>query len=372
MKKIIIAIILVICSIVLLLSYNRSYLKKVDLPIAWEEREKGEKETMILDFINNKLSEVDYGIYTNYLNVDNEGDITRGHDVLSESEGLMMLYSVNAGDKAIFDEHFNIVKENMITRKGLISWRVSKEEVSQVSATIDELRIIKALFFAYDRWGEYKYKYYATKISRGLLKHAIYNDNLIDFIDEYGASKDTTLCYLDLPTLKILSLIDERWIEIYNNSNEILVNGRISDKVPLFKKVYSQEDGTYDSDNDADLLLSLIVILNRIQCGEDESEAIKWIEEKFRYYGYLVSTYNEETGEETSKIESPSIYALTAIIGEAVGNEFLVEKSIVKLEYYQIKNMDSEFYGGYGNEATKDVYSFDNLNALLAYQKNRK
>lgn len=372
MKKIIIAIVLVICIITGVVSYNISYFRKIDLPIAWDTREKGEKETMVLDFINNKLSEDGYGIYTNYLNVDNEGDITRGHDVLSESEGLMMLYSVNAGDKELFDAHLKIVKDNMITKKGLISWRVSKEEVSQVSATIDELRIIKALFFAYDRWGEYKYKYYATKISRGLLKHAVYNDNLIDFIDEYGTSKDTTLCYLDLPTLQILSLIDERWTEIYNNSNKILANGRISDTVPLFKKVYSQEDGTYDSGNDADLLLSLIVILNRIQSGEDESEAIKWIEDKFRYYGYLVSTYNEETGEEASKVESPSIYALTAIIGETVGNEFLVEKSIAKLEYYQIKNNDSEFYGGYGNETTKDVYSFDNLNALLAYQRNRK
>lgn len=368
-KNIIISIVLVVCIVSGLVFYNMSYFRKVDLDITWETREKGEKENMVLNFINNKLSEAGYGIYTNYINVDNDGDITRGHDVLSESEGLMMIYSVNSGDKELFDEHFNIVKSDMITKKGLISWRVSKTEVSQVSATIDELRVIKALFFAYDRWGDYKYKYYATKISRGLLEHAMYNGNLIDFIDEYGASKDTTLCYLDLSTLRILSLIDDKWTEVYDNANTLLLNGRISDTVPLFKKVYSNESNTYDTGNDVDLLLSLIVILNRVESGEYESEAIKWIEDKFRYYGYLVSTYDEMSGEETSKIESPSIYSLTATIGKLVGNDFLVERSISKLEHYQIKNVYSEFYGGYGNEATKDVYSFDNLNALIAYQK---
>lgn len=369
MKKILIIfgfIIIIICGV---LYYNRSYLKSVSLSIKWEEKDMNPNEEMTYNFIKNSLSKDGYGIYTNYLNNDSEGEITKGHSVLSESEGLMMLYAVNSGNKELFDEHFNIVKEKMILKNGLISWRVDDKEVSQVSATIDELRIIKSLFYAYDRWSDYKYKFYGTKISKNLLDEAFYEENLIDFVDEYGKSKIITLCYLDLPTMKILSEIDDNWEQVYKNSNLLLKDGRISSKVPLYKKSYSYETNSYDNDTNADLLLSLITILNRIEAGEDESEAIKWIQSKFDYYGYLVSTYNEKTGEETSKIESPSIYALTALIGKEVGNSQLFNKAIEKLNYYQIKDKSSPLYGGFGNKDTKDVYSFDNLNALLAFQR---
>lgn len=66
---------------------------------------------MLFDFIEKDLSKSGYGIYTNYIDKSSEGDITKGHSVLSESEGLMMLYSVNANNKELFDEHFDIVKE---------------------------------------------------------------------------------------------------------------------------------------------------------------------------------------------------------------------------------------------------------------------
>ena len=38
------------------------------------------------------------------------------------------------------------------------------------------------------------------------------------------------------------------------------------------------------------------------------------------------------------------------------------------MESFQVMDKNSVIYGGFGNTETLDVYSFDNLNALLAYR----
>ena len=169
--------------------------------------------------------------------------------------------------------------------------------------------------------------------------------------------------------MKLLSQVDKKWEKIYEKSNSIIENGKISEKLPLYRKVFYEETQKYDEEENVDLLLSTIVILNRIEAGENEEASIKWIKEKFKKDGFLVATYNGKNGEATSQIESPSIYSNVALIANYIGDEELFNKAIDKLKYYQIKNKDSVLYGGFGDEKTNSVYSFDNLNALLAFQK---
>ena len=65
-----------------------------------------------------------------------------------------MLYAVQGGDKALFDEHFDII-QNMILDDGVIAWRVGKngQPLTKASAFIDDIRVIRSLIFACDRWG---------------------------------------------------------------------------------------------------------------------------------------------------------------------------------------------------------------------------
>lgn len=368
LKKWLIAIGGILIIAIFILFFNREYLKPVHMDVNWNDNFNPPEEKMLFDFIEKDLSKSGYGIYTNYIDKSSEGDITKGYSVLSESEGLMMLYSVNSNNKELFDEHFDIVKE-MRLKNGLISWRKEGDKNSPSSATIDELRIIKALLLANNRWNSFYYKFYAINIANSLLKHAEENKTLVDYIDDYGKGNTTTLCYLDLPTMKLLSQLDKKWEGIYEKSNSIIENGRISEEVPLYRKVFYEETQKYDEEENVDFLLSTIVILNRIEAGENEESSIKWIKEKFKKDGFLVATYNGKNGDATSQIESPSIYSNVALIANYIGDKELFNKAIDKLKYYQIKNKDSVLYGGFGDEKTNSVYSFDNLNALLAFQK---
>lgn len=368
MKKWIVAIGIILVIFICVLFFNREYLKPVHMTINWNENFNPPEEKVLFDFIENDLSKSGYGIYTNYLDKSSEGDITKGHSVLSESEGIMMLYAVNANNKELFDSHFDIVKD-MRLKNGLISWRKEGSENSPSSATIDELRIIKALLLANNRWGDFYYKFYAVNIANSLVKHAEENGTLVDYIDNYGKGNTTTLCYLDLPTMKLLSQVDKKWEDIYEKSNQIIEKGKISENIPLYKKVFYEETKKYDEEENVDLLLSTIVILNRIEAGENEESSINWINDQFKKDGFLVATYNEQSGEATSQIESPSIYSNVALIANYIGDKELFNRAINKLKYYQIKDKNSILYGGFGDEKTKSVYSFDNLNALLAFQK---
>lgn len=371
MKKRGIAICVIVIIAIGVLVLNREYLKPVHMTVDWNDNFNPPQEKMLFDFIENDLSKSGYGIYTNYLDKSSEGDITKGHSVLSESEGLMMLYAVNANNQELFDEHFDIVKD-MRLKNGLISWRKDGSENSPSSATIDELRIIKALLLANNRWGNFYYKFYAINIGNSLLKHAEENGTLVDYIDNYGKGNTTTLCYLDLPTMKLLSQVDKKWESIYEKSNSIIENGRISENLPLYRKVFYEETQKYDEDENIDLLLSTIVILNRIEAGENEDASINWIKEKFKKDGFLVATYDSKSGKATSQVESPSIYSNVALIANYIGDKELFNKAIDKLKYYQIKNKDSVLYGAFGDPKTESVYSFDNLNALLAFQKYKE
>ena len=51
-------------------------------------------ENILIDFIENKLSNSEGDIYTNFKDYSNDGDITKGHSILSESEGMMLMYYI--------------------------------------------------------------------------------------------------------------------------------------------------------------------------------------------------------------------------------------------------------------------------------------
>ena len=325
------------------------------------------EEEILLDFIKTNLTNKEGGIYTNYKDSENSGDITKGHSILSESQGIILMYYFYRNDAIGFENTYKFIKENMLLENNLISWRIDEKEQSKTSATIDDLRIVKALLYGSEVFSEIKYKNLAFKISESIYDNLITQDNLIDFKDEYGKSNNTTLCYLDLETIDMLTKVSSKWKPIYENSIELINKSYISDKLPLHKTTYNIETNSFDK-KDIDLLLSLIVINNKALVGEDVTKSVAWLEKTLYKKGRLVSTYNEE-GEEISNIQSTSIYAMVAELGSTIHNEKLYNEAIKQMKKYQIKNKKSSIYGAFGDENTEEVYSYDNLNALIALRR---
>mgnify|MGYP007073659368 CR=1 FL=1 len=80
-----VSLVLLICIAVYL---ALPYVKPINSGVIWTDNEVSEEEQNLLNFVTTNLMNDDYGILTNYKNEKSEGEITKGHSVLSESEGL--------------------------------------------------------------------------------------------------------------------------------------------------------------------------------------------------------------------------------------------------------------------------------------------
>ncbi|MBU6136229.1 glycosyl hydrolase family 8 [Clostridium tertium] len=365
---IIVLLLFVISCIYLSYIYLFKYIKNIEINSVVSMEEVTKEEEILNKFINEKLMDEYGGIYTNYNNISTEGDLTKGHDILSESQGMMLNYCLYKNDQEKFNDSFKYIKENMFLKNGLISWRIENNKSSDVSATIDDLRIARALIIGAEEFDNLRYRYYGIKISNGIYKNLIQENRLIDFHDGYGKSNVTTLCYLDLYALKLFSLFDDKWNDVYTKSLKIINNGYISDELPLYRKYYDGNIEIFDNEENIDTLLSILVILNKAEVNEDISKSVDWIKERLKYIGYISTSYNINTLDE-SKIESTSIYANIAQIAKVINDEELYNMAINKMKNFQVINEKSNIYGSFGNEQTEDVYSYDNLNALLAFRR---
>ena len=326
-----------------------------------------EREEILFDFIDKKLTNNDDGIKTYYTNVNSEQDINKENSVSSQSEGMMLLYYLERNDKKSFDRTLKYIEKNMFLSSNLVSSKVTEGEKDKISKSVDNLRIVNALLLASQRWGGLKYRQVAINIEKAIDKNLLYDGALVDSSD--GQSKDymITLSYLDLQTMKRLSYIDFNWKKIYTQSLRLLDNGYISAEVPLYKNKYNMKTEEYDTE-DIDMVSSLRCILNKSEVSKDVSESINWITEKFKKDGAIYSKYNFNTGNKVSDEESVSIYALLVQISKKTGNDDLYNMSLKKLKKLQVMDKNSNMYGGYEDLKTLDAYSIDNLNALLAYR----
>ncbi|MCB2288598.1 hypothetical protein LGK97_02320 [Clostridium sp. CS001] len=330
-----------------------------------------ENERICLEFITNRMSAQYGGIYTNYLDASASGDLAGGHQVLSESEGIIMLYYIKINDKEAFDKHFKIITDKFLMDNGLIRWRVSQKvgESTNVSASIDDLRIIRSLIYASSKWNDTKYTNILKKVGDALLKNNIYNDMITNFYDLEANAIDTNinLSYVDLYTMDMLSKTENaKWQRIRTKGLGIISSGYISDRLPVYKKCYDLKDNKYHKDSKINMIDSLLVVLHLSEVQAQKKQSIAWIKRQINN-GALYSEYDTLTGEKATSTESTAVYAIVASIAKNIQDDELYDMAIKKMLKLQNENKDSQIYGSFGDENTLEVFSFDNLQALLGF-----
>lgn len=326
-------------------------------------------ENNCLSFVNNKLSGGQGGVFTNYLDTVEVIDQATGHQVLSESMGLIMLYHSRNNQKEGFDKHFDFLVRNMIMENNLVVWRYKdRGNLSTVSSTIDDLRIARALLYAYTRWEEDRYLELAKKIGNGIINSATYNNSLVDYYDsnEDATSMGISIPYLDIYTMELLSEIDTRWVAVLDSSERIIDNSFMGADFPFYKTKLDYDTRKYEEVTQFNMTEGLVTILHLAEVGKVKDETIDWIMEKLSK-GESIYTYYNLDGSKGSDDKSTAIYALICRIGKQIDNAELYEMSFKKLDDFYVNDKSSEIYGAFGDKDDLEVYSFDNLQGLLAF-----
>ncbi|RKD23626.1 Glycosyl hydrolases family 8 [Caminicella sporogenes DSM 14501] len=367
-----IIVIIIICFIMLTVWYKYNINKKDFSDEIGFTEDYLEEEKICLRFIKKKMSSKSGGIYTNYLENKRIEKVASGHEILSESEGLIMLYYVRTRNKDEFDKHFDIVKNKMLDKTGLVKWRIKEDNynLAYSNATIDDLRIIRSLIYAYDIWKDKRYYKTLKKISEALLKYNVYKGCLNNYFDikyKYKA-KEVDISYIDLYTMKLLSDINKEWDKIYDKSIRVINRGYLSDKFPLYKKTYDIEKNKYLNGEVVNSIDALLVVLHLSEVGLVKKETLEWIKDQMIYGGGIYAEYDIKTGKAINDVECTAIYAIAARIAKIAGDESLYKLLVEKMLSLQVLDKSSPLYGGFGETSTLKVYSFDNLQALLAFK----
>lgn len=317
----------------------------------------GEAEEACFRFLTGSMMERG-GIYTRYLESKKSGKLASGHEVLAESEGLMLRYAVQRHDRKLYEEIRQYITQ-VLAGEDYLSYRVKQNgERMEVNAVVDDLRIIRGLYEGGDQELALKY---AAQLQKTNIKQGL----LVDYYtaSDQGTSDDMTLCYGDLAAMDYVAGHMEEWKELRLKTEKVMREGYLGDDFPFFQTRYHVRKKKYTSEN-IFMIEALLTAYHLAEVGKCPQRTVDWIEEHLNN-GKIYGTYTI-SGEPVEETESTAVYALCVLIGQQTGSKKVTELARLCMERLQITEKDSEIYGAFGDGESLDVYSFDNLMALLA------
>lgn len=335
-------------------------------PAASARPEEVQEQQQLLHFIDTQLLGP-YGVYTNLRATDESAEMATGHEVLSESASLMMEAAVRMDDEERFSRQWALARRTF-DMEGGFSYRFSPKQEKRypVNAAVDDLRMIGALYEAGQQFGRPEYTEEAEQYGIRFYKNNVKNGYVYDIYDNFYKVVNgfVTLCYIDLGVLQNLSIYSESRESLLHNMTGILEEGYLSDAFPFYETRFDYSTEQYSSEG-INTIESLLTILHLAELGLQKPASIRYITEQVEA-GTLYGKYSRD-GQPMNDVRSTAIYALTAMIGAELGDSSLYQSSIARMNEFRVTDAASPLYGGFGDPAAKQAYSFDNLMALLAY-----
>jgi hypothetical protein len=299
---------------------------------------------------------IDNGFMRTNLIETEQGELASGEDFLSESAGLLMFYYLRGDERQKFDAQVDILTTYFWNKNRLIKWRIRRGlKQKTVNSTIDDLRIVKALMMAAERWDRKDYKSIAKKLSVQLLKHCV-TENTLKAYDSPNSPK-APLVYYDFQAMQLMGEYDKKWRKLATINMENILSRRIK-RLPLY------EANRFAKDNAFPTVENLMIMMHLSEVGIKDPQSIRWLKEQLKRKG-LFGSYSIE-GAPLNSVESPAIYAIAAIIARLNRDEELYYLAAERLK--KMQNMEhNEYYGGFIDLKRLSAFSFDQLFSLLAY-----
>ena len=295
----------------------------------------------------------------------NGGEVVRGSDILSETQGLMMIYAAREGDQALFDKVYGYVRNSM-TVSGLTAWKIADGERGDVNASLDDLRIVEALMLADEKWGGYSQElsYRESALFRNTLRNGIMRD--YTNLDTGKPGDAVTLCYLDVDTMEELAENSAKWTVAAEKAREILKDGVISEEFPLFYPRYNARSGKYEGDR-LQMNEALVTLYHAAKAGMDCSAALDWLQAQMAAGAVYASYTPDGTPAKGYTYESTASYALIAQTALICGREDLAQAALARIE--ELRCFTPPYVGDLGLIEDPHHYAFDLVETLLAWQE---
>lgn len=318
-------------------------------------------------FLQGHMTNQDGGVYCNFKK---SGETPGGHDVLSETQGLMMRYAVLTQNKSLFDSAWDYTRTKL-EKDGLAAWYATEEgKIAGANASLDDLRIWSALADADTAWGGYAQE--ADSVREAIYQYCVRKNRLVSFY-EFGSNKKSntlSLCYADLSILRRMAEEDVRFASVADNALSTVRDGYISDDFPLYYSSYNYDKKRY-SKNDLNTAEALTTLWNLSKAGELKAESLAWLKKEVSGEGLAARYHVDGSVVQGYDYHSTAVYALAALIAGEEGDRALYSAALQKMERYRNGDAEIEAYGAFGDPGTGDFPAFDQCMPLLVYAGKR-
>lgn len=325
------------------------------------------QQKQLVTFLNREMIQKK-GIYTNIQKSSTKKTVATGHEMLSESSGLWLEYLALNGSKKAFNTFYQQTKQTFDQNGRQFSYRYDPETDKHynVNATLDDLRILRALVI-YDAQNHTdRYRKEASQRFANLKQNCIVDGQLVDYYDikQKKSNHSGALAYFDLKTLQYFE--DEK---TYQKQLKVLKGGYLGDVFPLYASSFDWQSNQY-SNADLNTSEALETLLHLSEIGALKKTSRQWLIQQIKHQS-LTNSYTIN-GVSVDNTQSAANYALAAMIFANVGDQAHYEQAMALIWPNQATTKDGKLAGGLTQAGTKKSYSFNNLTALLAAQQTAK
>ncbi len=290
---------------------------------------------------------------------------------LSETVGLEMILHLYRGDRSSFDRQFRLVESRFMGPLGLMAWKITPENGSAElwNASVDDLRVAKALVLADKKWKSADYRKAAMGLGASLLEYNTEGNLLVDGCSWKkpgltGKSRvdqkytTSTLAYADITAMRLLSGLDPEWVPVLQRMSGVLIEGMVGRDCP--RLLFESSSGNYeDTGQDDEIIVRTMAMLYLAESGfvnmaNLDGTAFAAVS------GRLLDNYGNE---------NISVISLAALYLFHGGRKTEALQTLGRLDNF--RNDVPELSGLLGYEESEGVFSawaFDNLLALLAIE----
>ncbi|MBI2144743.1 hypothetical protein HYU18_00295 [Candidatus Woesearchaeota archaeon] len=325
----------------------------------------------------------DNGHVNLYLPRDGKSKAQWDNTTNSEAMSYYLLWSAIDGNKETFDHVLNFIEYRMLHPEGFMMWHLDENDApvsdGRNIASDADLRAIRALLIAEQKWGGKKYSGLIGSLADGLEKVAITNDTMLA---PYGGmsgnstwtSEEVWISYSDFVALQALA--DRRgspWKDVYANMKNASLGAQIHNGLYNSQLTDKRAYGN-GIDNGGYSINSLWIMVRNAESNDQDlkksaRKSLDFYKQRFAKDGKLYASY-QSNGEPTGNAESPWVYALVARAAVNLEDWDFSHTLKDKLLEYQDFNASSPFYGAFpeGRKPDLRVGQFTMQETILTLQ----
>ncbi len=258
----------------------------------------------------------------------------------SEAVSYYLLWNAKAGNKEAFDSTWRFVEDHMLAERGYMMWRLNaSDEVETDGANIAsdaDLRTLKALLIAEDRWGGYEDE--IDGLAAAVQEIAIGDGYLLPYAGVNGEVWRADEVWLSYTNFEVFDALANRrgapWPAVYANMKNASLTSQTEKGLYNTKLV----NGTYSYDLDGDgfSVNSLWLMVRNAESGDEELQesarkSLQFYKEKYNEVdGELFAVYSEK-GAPLTPYDTSWVYALVGRAAVALGDERFADAMVQEL-----------------------------------------